>query len=386
MNKKIKILLVSNTSWSLYNFRGELIKLLLRLKFDITVVAEEDKYSKYLIDWGCKFIGLKIDRHGVNPFLDSIYFLNLLIILIKERPKIFFGFTIKPNIYGSIAAKLIRIYTVNNITGLGEAFNNSRLLRSFVMILYKIAFKNSSLVFFQNLEDMNLFKRYKLSNPESSILLPGSGVNLRKFYLSKKDHSQKVGKNFQFIFIGRLIISKGIQEYINAARILVRKGLNVEFNVAGALDEKNKNTVRLEELRRWEAEGVIRYLGFSDDVRGILMTADCVVHPSYSEGLPRVLLESAAMGRPIISTDIPGSNSIVLEGYNGYLVQPRNAQDLAKKMEKMYRLSPYERERFGLNAREIVTTQYSVELVLQEYLNVLNRLLGKNFSQLVYER
>lgn len=374
--KRKKILLVSNTSWNIYNFRIYLIESLLKNNYEVVLVAKKDDYSKYLLDLGFRYIDIKIKTDSINPFIDFIFFINLIRIFIKERPSVFLGFTIKPNIYGSLAAYFLGAAIINNITGLGESFQRGAWIKSIVIILYKLALRKSSYIFFHNQADINLFESSGIAKSATYALLPGSGIDLVKYDFDlKKILPRKKNEIFNFLFVGRLIFNKGIREYIDSSRIMLNKGFNVKFYILGLLDPDNKNSILPDQLRQWESEGLVTYLGFKDDIRNTLLMADCVVHPSYSEGLPRVLLEAAAMRRPIISTDIPGSNRVVLDGYNGLLIKTRNALDLADKMESMYLTDPSMREVYGRNGREMVITNFGQDIVVNEYLVAIDKLL-----------
>ena len=365
-----KIVLSSNTSWSIYNFRYELVKELLK-NYEVIVVAPKDKYSTKLIDLGCKYYDIYIDNKGTNPKNDLKTFFEYYNLYKKINPDITLHFTIKPNIYGNLACNLLNIPVINNVTGLGSVFIKENIITKIVKMMYKVAFKNS-FVFFQNKDDLELFLKEKLIKKNFDVL-PGSGIDTEKF---KPIEVKKKDNVFSFLLIARMLWDKGIGEYVEAANIIKQKYKNIEFLLLGAVGIDNPTAIPKEEIEKWQNQGIVKYLGTTDSVKEKIAKADCVVLPSYyREGTPRVLLESAAMAKPIITTDNVGCRDVVDDGINGYLCEVKNSQDLADKMEKMITLSEEERIKMGRSGREKVIKEFDEKIVIDKYLKVIEEKL-----------
>lgn len=369
MNRKIVIAV--NTSWNIVNFRSGLIKSLVSEGNQIIIIAPQDGYTKYLPMLGCRHINLQMDNKGKSPWRDFRLLLSFLKILLSERPCVYMSYTPKPNIYGSIAAHLLGIPVINNVAGLGAAFEKQGVLNILVSILYKFALSKSVCVFFQNHEDCNLFIKKRLVNEHVANYIPGSGVDLNKFIPLPLPNR----KLTRFLLVGRLLWSKGIAEYTEAARMLKNQGVNAEFYLLGFLEQNSHSGVTRQKVSEWTRDGIIYYLGSSSDVRKEISDADCIVLPSfYREGTPRVLLEAAAMARPIIATDWVGCRDVVCDGVNGYLCNPRDARDLANKMLKFLELSNSARINMGIEGRKKVENKFSENIVIKKYIDILNRI------------
>jgi glycosyltransferase involved in cell wall biosynthesis len=291
----------------------------------------------------------------------------------KIKPDIILNFTIKPNIYSTLAGSFFNIKCVNNISGLGTLFINQNLATKIAKFLYKFSQKKAYKVFFQNKDDLNLFVKENLIDRNKCDLLPGSGVDIEKFKplkIKKKDNI------FRFLLIARMLWDKGIGEYIEAARIIKQKYRDVEFLLLGAVGVDNPSAISLKQIKKWENEGIIKYLGVSDNVKLEIAKADCIVLPSfYREGVPRVLLEAAAMEKPIITTNNVGCKEVVDDGLNGFLCEVKNAKDLADKMEKMLNLSEKERIKMGKKGREKIIREFDEKIVIEKYLKVIKEVL-----------
>jgi glycosyltransferase involved in cell wall biosynthesis len=287
----------------------------------------------------------------------------------RLRPDVFLGFTIKPNIYGSLAAHVLGIKVINNVSGLGTAFIKQGLLTRIVTALYRLALRRSSTVFFQNREDLDLFVDGKMVRPDQARLVPGSGIDLARFQPAQS--APAAPAEFRFLLIARLLWDKGVQEYVDAARTIKAIEPKVRCQVLGFVDVDNRTAVPRPTLERWVAEGWIDYLGATNDVRTFIEQADCVVLPSYREGLPRTLLEGSAMGKPLVATDVPGVRDVIDDGETGYLCQVRSARSLADAMLKMVRLSPGERQEMGAAGRRKVNREFSQAIVIERYLAAL---------------
>ena len=395
-NKNVKIALFINTSWNVINFRKGLVNALLSRGYEVTVIAPEDKYSRLITQMGCIFCPIKINRKGLNPFVEIIVLIRLYRLLKASQDSydLVLTFTIKPNIYGSLIASLLDIPIINNIAGLGITFSKNNFLNYLVSLFYKYALKNSFKVFFQNEDDRNIFINRKLVNPECAERVPGSGVNLNHFSYSPLTRNPnesllnriKLNKSnfnltenittFRFILIARLLYNKGIEEYYKAACSLKIKYPSVEFCVLGFIDPFNPYAISLEQINLWISEGGIIYLGETDDTRPYIKSSDCIVLPSYyPEGVPRVLLEAAAIGRPIITTNSVGCREVVDDGINGYLCKPRDCLDLEIKMERMLQLTDEDRREMGISGRKKVEKEFDEKIVIKKYLESIDDIL-----------
>lgn len=367
MNKKIVISI--NTAWNIYNFRAGLIKALQHQGYQVVAVAPGDEYVPRLRQLGCRFISIPMDGNGTHPGRDFSLFLQYLRILRAEKPMAYLGYTVKPNVYGSMAAHMLRIPVINNIAGLGTTFINSSFLTRVVRTLYRVALSRSRRIFFQNADDQALFINTGLVRGDRTDRVPGSGMDLAHF--SPVPPLPLEGRPFAFLLVSRMLKDKGVEEFAEAARRVRRDFPRTEFQLLGPVDAANANSVPMERIRGWESEGLVRYLGKTDDVRPFLSQADCVVLPSYREGVPRSLLEAAAMARPIIATDVAGCRDVVQHDVNGLLCKEKDAGDLAGKMMQMLRLEPARRLEMGRAGRRKVEQEFDEKLVIQKYLNMI---------------
>lgn len=367
MTKHTKQVLVlsANTSWNLVNFRRGLIAHLQSLNYQVVALAPADESVGMLVDMGCQVVNIDISRKGTNPIQDFFLWQNYRRVLEKLKPVAFLGWTIKPNIYGSLAAHSLGIPVINNISGLGAAFLGSSWLSLIARLLYRRALRNSHRVFFQNPDDEALFLKKKLTLPISTALLPGSGIDLSYFSFTKRMPIE--GRSFRVLMIARLLFDKGVLEFIESSRILRNSGLKVQFQVLGQIDANNPSAVSQKELSAWVKEGVIEYLGAVQDVRPLIAQADVIVLPSYREGTPRTLLEAAAMGRPLIATDVPGCREVVRHEFNGYLCQVKSAESLSIAIERLLNDSPEDWTRMAISARKTVEQHFDERIVFEAY-------------------
>lgn len=379
---KPKVMIALNTAWNLVNFRAGLIRALVAAGYEVVAVAPDDEYSPKLAALGCRFVPLPMDNKGVNPGRDLLLLFRFLKVLRRERPDVFLGYTVKPNVYGSIAAHLLGIPVINNVAGLGTAFIKQTWLTKVVRALYRVALFRSAKVFFQNDEDLELFVTSGLVKQQVTGRLPGSGVDLARFDVAPLPSAKVDGQGVvRFLLIARMLREKGIAVYVEAGRLLREKFPNAEFCLLGFLDVQNPSAISREEMAEWVAEGVVNYLGSSDDVRKEIAMADCVVLPSYyREGTPRSLLEAAAMGRPIITTDAIGCRDVVDNGVNGYLCNPRDAEDLADKMARFLEMSNEARVEMGLAGRAKIAREFDENIVIERYLDAICALLPENLA------
>jgi len=371
--EKKKIALVANSAWSLYNFRMDLIRHLL-LRFEVLIIAPKDEFASELTSAGCRFQDIHFNNRSENPLQDYALYNSLKSIYTTERPDLIFHYVIKPNIYGSLAAAKVGIQSVAVITGLGYTFDRRNWLNRVVSYLYRIALKKTFEVWFLNQEDANLFMERKLVKPDKVKILPGEGVNTDHFFPQTHKPVART-KAFQFLMGTRLLRTKGVAVYVEAAGILKKKYRDVRFELIGFFEKHHPDSITESELRHWQKKDIIHYSGFAKDVRPFLRQADCFVFPSfYHEGIPRCLLEAAAMEVPIITSLNTGCKEVVKEGENGFLCIPNNATDLAARMEEMMKLDANTRSVMGKNGRQRVSEKFSIDRILSEYDKTLESL------------
>lgn len=367
-----KVVLISNTAWYIHNFRRGLIRELQKHGYTVAAIAPPDEYGAGIAATGARYIPLPMDNAGTNPWKDLQLFISLRRIFKQERPACVLSFTIKPNLYGALAARSLGIPSVANISGLGTVFIKQNWVTKVVRTLYRGGLKAASRVFFQNPEDRDYFIREGLVSGAKAHLVPGSGIDIDVY---KPVQIQSVAKRgLRFLLLGRILWDKGVGEYVDAAAAVRKRYPDCEFILMGFLDAINATAITTSKINQWERSGAIKYVPPSDDVKTEIAKADCVVLPSYREGTPKSLLEAAAMAKPIITTDVPGCRQVLEDGRTGFLVKVRDSADLAAKMEKMIRLSAIEREQMGLRGRDKMIREFDERLVLNSYLRVVQEL------------
>lgn len=362
-----RIAVAANSSWNIVNFRGGLIRALKQAGYQPVVIAPAEEASAERIDQlGVEHIILDLNRSGINPVADARLFLAYRTILRKLRPVAFLGFTIKPNIYGSLAARTLGIPAIANISGLGTVFLRRGALLKVVTPLYRLALRRAEVVFFQNPDDFALFRTLKIVSEKQARLLPGSGIDLELFRPRPLPPGPPT-----FLLVARLLGDKGVREFAAAARIVRLQHPDVRFQLLGPIDEGNRTAVTRTELEQWVADGVVEYVGAAQDVRPFIEQATAIVLPSYREGLPRSLLEAAAMARPLIATDVPGCREVVKHGVNGFLCAARSAGDLALAIGRLCEMTAAEHRAMGAASRALVEKRFSERLVIDSYLDCL---------------
>lgn len=366
----MKVAIVLNTSWNIFNFRMNLVRSLQAEGHEIHTVAPDDDYTHFLTETGCIHHAVKMDSRGANPVKDLALIVELYSIYKKIKPDVILHYTIKPNVYGSLAAALLKIPVVNNVCGLGTVFLKKDMLSSVATLLYRVSFKFPKKVFFQNPDDLKLFLDKKLVPAHTVDLLPGSGIDLSRF----KPVSFQRNKKFTFLLISRLITDKGILEYIEAVKKLKAEGLDARFQVLGAIDPEHRRGIKRQVIQEWINAGIIEYLGTTKDVRHFIELADCVVLPSYREGTPRTLLEAASSSKPIVATNVPGCNQVVEDKINGLLCNLKDSDDLAAKMRNMAHFDDETLKTMGCNGRKKMEAQYDEAIVIDKYLHTLTAL------------
>ena len=367
-SKKFTFLLCSNYAWTIYNFRMPLIRRLKSQGHDVVVFTQFDGYETIISNEVDQITPLFISRKGINPFIDLFTIVDFIRILYSIKPDFLLLFTIKPVIYGCIAARLTNVKIISMITGLGTAFNMDNLLTKLVKKLYKFSLKTVSIVFFQNIADKDIFVNNKLVDPDRCRLIPGSGVDTRRFHLSELPKKDEM----TFLLIARMLWDKGIGEFVEAARVIKLVNPKVRFQLLGPLGVDNRTAIPMSKIVEWEEEQVIEYMGDTDDVTTYIEQACCIVLPSYREGTSRVLLEAAAMGRPIIATDVPGCREVVTDGDTGLLCEPKDYLSLSQKMKIMLELSYKTRETMGAKGRDKICSEFNQDIVCNLYLDAIN--------------
>lgn len=368
---KGKILFSGNTAWSMYNFRRQVISHFIKEGYDVVVAAPNDNvHNKKLEEIGAKFINIELDRKGTNPIGELKLFFRFRKIIKSEKPDYCFFYTIKPNIYGGLAAGLTKTNFTPITTGLGFVFNNKGMVSKISKSLYKAAFSFADNVWFLNDQDKKDFVESKIIKEEKGFVLKaGEGLDINRFHLT-----EITGDKRSFLLSARMLYEKGVGIFEEAARILKPQYPNVEFNLLGFIDKGNPEGIPEETINQWVKEGNVNYLGKTDDVRPFIEQSTCVVLPSYyREGVPFSILEGAACGRPIITTDNTGCREVVNDGVSGYLCKKKDAQSLAKAMEKIINSDNETLNKMGKAGREKVENEFNVNDVIEIYKQEINK-------------
>ncbi len=375
----IKVLLSSNTSWYLYNYRISFAKFLQVHGYTPVFVAPEDQYTEKIIEEGFRYIQIDLERKSTNPFTEWNTIQQFESIYRTEQPDLIHHHTAKPVIYGSFASKKFNIPTVNSITGLGYAFSSktikARALKPVILAMYKHAINNHKRcsVIHQNLANMEFFLNHGISTREYSYYIPGSGAEKYKFYPAKISSTAFPPI---VIFPTRMLWDKGVGVFANAAKLLKERHKVCRMVLVGSSDEGNPNAIPHATITKWVNEGILEWWGWRSDMRIVYNECDLLVYPSFSEGLPRTLVEAALCETPIIATDIPGCRDIIQHRENGLLIPPRDSLALADAIEEL--LSEKElRIRFGRSARESALKHFEHNVIAEKTLAVYERLLSQ---------
>lgn len=358
------VVVVANTAWNLAHFRRAVIERLLADGIRVVAAAAPDGSERRLEALGAEFRPLPVEATGRSPFADLKLFVALVRLLSDVRPRAMLSFTVKPNIYGAFAARLTGTPAIATVTGLGSSFLSGGALEKLVRSLYRLAFSNVRAVMFQNSADREHFLQSRLVSPGQGRVVGGSGIDLDRF----RPEPVPEGKRFTFLLVGRVLRDKGVVEYADAARTLREAGIDAVFRIVGDRRPDNPSVVPERQIERWIADDIIEHHPPVDDIRPQIAAADCLVLPSYREGLPRSLLEGMAMARPLIASDVPGCDEVVEHGANGLLCQPRSADSLAGAMRAMLALSPAERREMGCRGRAMAEARFGEDKVAAAYL------------------
>jgi len=366
--------LVTNTSWNIWNFRRELVDTLIEKGVQVTVFAPEDEFSELLLSHGYRLVLLKkLHRKGTNPFRDISFLLELRYLFTTEHIDFALLYTIKPNIYGAVAARILGIPSMCTLTGLGYSFGNHPFLTMSVRIMYNISFRAAHLVVFQNPDDIAYFVNSGLVSKSKTAVIPGSGVNVSDFCPKPGIQDACI----HFLYTGRMLKDKGVIEFCEAAAHISRKYSKVKFTLLGGEDDGNP--ARLSE-QEWQIvqqnKAFVEILGIQRDVRPFLAACDVYVMPSYREGLPKSTLEAMSMGKAIITTDVPGCRETVKHGQNGWLVKARNVKSLADAMEAAIISGKQQLEIMGKVSRQLAEEKFASTHIIQATLDAIQRVFA----------
>ena len=360
------ILLVGNTAWSMYNFRRNLMQHLVKLGCKVSVLApSEADFDEKIRALGVDFYDLPLSAKGTNPISDIALTWRIRRYIKKLKPDFAFFYTIKPNIYGGFAAKLCKLPYIAVTTGLGYTFIVDNWVSKLARKLYKLSFKGAEKVWFLNDDDKKDFMKYKILPSEKTFILKGEGVDTERFSVAE------MPTKTSFLLMARMLWDKGVGEFVEAARILKKEYPEAEFNLLGFLNAENPAAISEEQIRAWEQEGVVNYLGVTKDVRPFIKDTTSLVLPSYREGIPISLLEAASMGRIIVTTNAVGCRDAVDDSVNGFLVPVKDPIVLADAMRKVIEMSYEEKVAMGLAGRKKVENEFADELVVKVYEKVL---------------
>lgn len=357
----MKIILFANTDWYLYNYRLQLAATLRETGNEALLVSPAGRYSRQIQEAGFNWQPIKLSRSGINPFREILTILFMSRLYRREKPDLVHHFTSKCVLYGSIAARLAGVsQIVNAVTGMGYVFTKNNVLtffiKPFVVLLYKIALRNSRVIF-QNQNDMDYFISHHLIKAPQCVLIPGSGVDINKFISSPYPDGDPL-----VILPARLLWDKGIQEFVDAASLLKKKGIQARFALVGTTDIGNPSSISEKQMEIWSASGIVELWGWQENMVSVYQKASIVCLPSYREGLAKSLIEAAACGRALVASDIPGCREVVKDGVNGYLVQPKQADQLAHVLEKII-CDKELRIRMGEESRKIAEREFSVDKI-----------------------
>jgi glycosyltransferase involved in cell wall biosynthesis len=369
-----KVAIVSNSSFSLFKFRLGLMRELVKKGYDVLVVAPKDEYVGRIEAESLKFTHLNLTRSGINPLTEFKSLLQIMRIYLNEKPNVVLHFRIKPNVYGSFAAKLTGTKCINVVTGLGYAFTHNQLKAKVARAFYGISSKLAEKVVFQNHGDYEEFLKRGFVNDFKAEVIKGSGVDTEHFHPDFPLKFMEDKAKVTFTLISRMLWEKGVKEFVESAKVVRKKYPNTRFWLLGPLDTENPEGIPENILRRWHEEGVAKYLGIVDDVRPFISSSDVIVLPSYyGEGVPKSLLEAASMEKPIITTDWPGCREVVRDGVNGFLVPPKDSKALANAMMKMVEVEDF-RRKMGKEGRRIILREFEEKEVLKRYIELIKGL------------
>lgn len=365
----MKIAFVGNASKEMYLFRGDIMQYFKNKGHDIVVIVP--KGDKNYNEYNFREIFLPLERKGTNPFKDYFYYRKLKKIYKEEKFDIIFHYSIKPNIYGSRAAYKAKTKSVAITTGLGYVFLYNDLKSMIARFLYKINLKYASEIWFLNEDDKKDFLKYNLVKESKTFVIPSEGIDINYFLPIEKNI---LDNKIKILLIGRILKDKGIYEYFEVASKIKENFKNIEFQLLGYLDKDNPSCIDERLLKKNINSGIINYLGITDDVRNYIKEADLVVLPSYREGIPRSLMEAMSMEKPIITTSAVGCKDLIVDGYNGFICEPKDIGSFYNALIKFLNLSEEQKISQGKNGREFVKKKFSIDLIKKIYNNQIEKL------------
>lgn len=375
--KKALIALVTNNDDDVYCFRKEIIESLIENGYSVLISCPYGEKFKLIEDIEYIYDDPVIDRRGTSVTADAKLFFHYMSVLKKYRPDVVLTYTVKPNVYCGIASHILKIPVISNVTGFGSVLQKSGMIRKFIMTLFKISFRRSACVMFQNSTNMRFAEESGMVKG-GRLLIPGSGVNTDRFPLIKyPDGGDGInGGKVVFNYIGRILKEKGVDVYIEAAKRIKKKYPNTEFNMLGFIEPTENHYEK--ELKELEKDGIIRYLGSQKDVRPFIALSHATIHPSmYGEGMSNVLLESASSGRPVITTDNPGCRETFIDSETGLLFKGGDADSLCNIIEKFLSMPNEARAEMGAKGREYIKSNFSRTIVADAYLKKIGEILSK---------
>lgn len=362
----MNIAISTNSTWNFIKFRKGLANSLIKSGHKIFILSKNDKYKKY-IPKEIKFIQIPINRSPISLLNDLLLVIFFFKILRIYRIDLFLGFSHKINVYGGLACKLKKIKCILNITGLGTAFIENNYIKKLIFLFYRLIKSKKSYFLFHNPQDKKLFIENKILNKENCFLIPGSGIEVKKKKIKKLTKKKKM----KFLFIGRLLIHKGILEYLHAAEKLSEYNKNLYFNIIGRIDKSNTSSINNFLIKKYKKNKKIKFLGYKENINKYINLSDCIVLPSYREGLPRVILESLILERPVIATNVAGCKQIIKNNYNGFLCKVKNSISLKNTILKYINLSISERRKMGMNGRKLVEEKFNEKKVITTYFKIM---------------
>lgn len=358
-----KIAIITNHADDIYCFRRELIEKIYNDGHEIIISCPYGEKLNLLENIKFELDKPVIDRRGINPFKDLKLLKHYIKFMKKYKPDFVLAYTIKPNVYASIACRLCKVKYINNITGLGSVLNKGKILQTLIYKLLKFALKSSRCVFFQNETNMNLILNKKIVSGKYK-LIPGSGVNINRFSLQEYPENDEI---IRFNYIGRVLSEKGIDDYIEAAKEIKKTYKNTEFNIIGFIEPTEQQY--LQEFKELEKNEIIKYRGEQKDTRPFIKKSHAIIHPSkYGEGMSNVLLENASSGRPIITTNNPGCYETVEDGVTGYIYKMGNVKELVEKIELFIKLSHEQKRKMGIAGRNKMIKEFDRNIVINNYM------------------
>lgn len=359
------VLIIVNHNITIYNFRKELVEQLISKGYRVIVVLPIIEETKKIVDLGCEVIDVPVERRGTNPIHDAKLFFQYLKIIKEIKPEIVLTYTIKPNVYGGLASSIAGIPYICTITGLGSAIEGGGLLGRLSLFLYKAGLRKVNTIFFQNSSNHDIFENHGISKGRG-IVVNGSGVNLKEYQdipFPAKD------KAVEFLFISRIMKTKGIDEFLDMCKYIKNRYEDVKFHILGFCEDDY-----LEKLKDLEKEEIIQYHGLQEDIRPFMKNTQCLIHPSYHEGMSNVCMEAAACGRVVIASDIPGCRELVWHNESGYLVKPQDTKSLIEAVEFFLQLTYEDKVSMGLFGKKKIEENFSRDKIVQTYMKQIEKI------------